>query len=62
MNSKSDRYDMIEKIREAVVKFAEDYWDNGGLYNDGDLDDIIDMVENLPPRRNPAKRARTIAA
>lgn len=62
MNSKPDRYDMTEKIRDSIVKFAEDYWDNGGIYNDGDLDDIMDMIDKLPPRRNPAKCARTIAA
>ena len=58
----NNRYDMLEKIRESIIKFAEDYWDNGGLYNDGDLDDIMDMVEKLPVKRNPAKPKRTIKA
>ena len=50
-NNAISRYDVQEKIREAIVKFAEDYWDNGGFYNDGDLDDIMDMVDSMPAKK-----------
>ncbi len=46
-NTNVSKYDVLMSVREDIIKFAEDYWDNGGLYNDGDLDDIIAKIETI---------------
>jgi len=42
-----EKYDAVEALREDIIKFAEKYWDNGGLYNDCDLDELVEKIHDI---------------